>query len=62
MKRRELLKYLTSNDCELLREGGKHSWWWNPKLNKRSSIPRHTEISDILIKKICRDLGIPSIK
>ena len=62
MKRKELLKYLRSQGCELLREGARHSWWHNPGLNKRSSVPRHNEIKDILAKKICRDLGIPPIK
>ncbi|MGA3113659.1 MAG: type II toxin-antitoxin system HicA family toxin [Syntrophobacteraceae bacterium] len=59
MKRSELLKHLRSNGCELLREGGRHSWWWNPGSNKRSAVPRHTEVSDILANKICKDLGIP---
>ncbi len=62
MKRRELLKYLRSMGCEEIREGGRHSWWHNPKLNKRSAIPRHTEINDILVKKICKDLGVEPVK
>jgi mRNA interferase HicA len=62
MKRDQLVRYLRKNDCVLLREGGRHSWWFNPTLNKRSAVPRHTEISDILAKKICKDLGIPPIK
>ncbi|MBN1253763.1 MAG: type II toxin-antitoxin system HicA family toxin [Deltaproteobacteria bacterium] len=62
MKRRELLNHLKINGCELLREGGRHSWWWNPALNKRSSVPRHKEIQDTLAKKICKDLGIPLSK
>jgi mRNA interferase HicA len=62
MKRRALLKHLTERGCELLREGGKHSWWWNPALNKRSSVPRHTEIVDTLAQKICKDLGIPPLE
>ncbi|MCK4860229.1 MAG: type II toxin-antitoxin system HicA family toxin [Candidatus Omnitrophica bacterium] len=62
MKRKEFLKYLTRHNCELLREGRRHSWWYNPELNKRSSVSRHTEIKDILARKICRDLGIPPIK
>ncbi|MEK7400658.1 MAG: type II toxin-antitoxin system HicA family toxin [Candidatus Poribacteria bacterium] len=62
MKRSELLKYLRSYGCELLREGKRHSWWYNPVLNKRSAIPRHREIKDILAIKICKDLDIPSIK
>jgi len=62
MKRKELLKYLRSHGCEFLREGGRHSWWHNPILNKRSSAPRHNEMKDILVRKICKDLGIPSVK
>jgi mRNA interferase HicA len=62
MKRKELLKYLRSQGCEFIREGGRHSWWHNPSLNRRSAVPRHNEIIDILAKKICKDLGIPPIK
>jgi mRNA interferase HicA len=62
MKRKELLKYLSKHGCKFLREGGKHSWWWNPEQNKRSSIPRHKEVNDLLAKKICKDLGVPPIK
>ena len=61
MKRRALLKHLRDHGCQLLREGGSHSWWYNPKLNRRSAVPRHAEIIDNLAKKICKDLGIPSI-
>ena len=59
MKRRQLLKYLRSHGCELLREGSNHSWWWNPSQNRRTAIPRHSEVVDILAKKICKDLGVP---
>jgi len=62
MKRNELLRYLHSQGCELLREGGNHSWWHNPSQNKRSAIPRHNEIPDILAKKICKDLGVAFLK
>jgi mRNA interferase HicA len=62
MKRKELLKYLRDNSCTFLREGRNHSWWHNPILNKRSAVPRHNEIRDILAIKICKDLGIPRIK
>jgi len=58
MKRNALLKYLRSQGCKLVREGGNHSWWWNPKTNKRSSVPRHKEISDTLAIKIFKDLGV----
>lgn len=62
MKRNQLLKHLRQHGCQLLREGGRHSWWSNPAENKRSAIPRHTEISDILARKICKDLGVPPVK
>lgn len=62
MKRTEFLRFLRTHGCELLREGGSHSWWINPALNKRSAIPRHTEIPDVLALKICRDLGLPRMK
>ncbi|WP_366919547.1 type II toxin-antitoxin system HicA family toxin [Hydrocarboniphaga sp.] len=59
MKRRDLLRHLTTNGCSLLREGGSHSWWQNTALNRRSAVPRHTEVNDHLAKKICKDLGVP---
>ncbi|MCL5281162.1 MAG: addiction module toxin, HicA family [Planctomycetes bacterium] len=59
MKRRAFLQHLTEHGCQLLREGRKHSWRYNPALNRRSAVPRHTEIVDTLAKKICKDLGIP---
>ena len=62
MKRQELPLHLRDHGCVQLREGARHSWWHNAALNKRSAIPRHTEIVDILAKKICKDLGIPPVK
>jgi mRNA interferase HicA len=62
MKRRDLIRYLHSQNCKLLREGANHSWWHNPAQNKRSAVPRHTEVRDNLVKKICKDLGIPLVK
>ncbi|MBI4313270.1 MAG: type II toxin-antitoxin system HicA family toxin [Candidatus Omnitrophica bacterium] len=59
MKRKELLRHLSRHGCVLLREGGRHSIYWNPSAQKTSSVPRHTEINDWLARKICRDLGIP---
>ena len=58
MKRRDLIRHLEASGCELLREGGRHSWWHNPFQNKRSAIPRHREVNTILARKICRDLGV----
>jgi mRNA interferase HicA len=58
MKRRKLLQHMRAQGCEQLRESGRHSWWHNPRQNKRSAVPRHSEINDILARKICKDLGI----
>jgi mRNA interferase HicA len=62
MKRRQLLRHLRANGCELLREDGNHSWWHNLEQNRRSAVPRHTEISNVLANKICKDLGVPPVK
>ena len=59
MKRRDLLRHLQQHGCCLLREGGNHSWWHHPQQNRRSAIPRHNEIKELLVCKICRDLAIP---
>ena len=58
MKRNAVIKILRKNGCVLIREGGNHSWWLNPNKNLRSAVPRHSEIKDLLVKKIYKDLGI----
>lgn len=61
MKRSDLVRHLHQHGCELLREGGRHSIWWNPNTKAKSSVPRHREIKEFLAKKICKDLDIPSL-
>jgi predicted RNA binding protein YcfA (HicA-like mRNA interferase family) len=58
MKRKDLIKHLLKNSCIFIREGARHSVFFNSLLRKSSTVPRHTEINDFLAKKICRDLGI----
>ena len=58
MKRKALVSHLAKHGCELVREGGNHSWWGNRVTNRRSAVPRHAEVNDLLVKKICKDLGI----
>jgi mRNA interferase HicA len=60
VKRRVLIRHLRAHDCELLREGSKHSVYFNPTRLKTSAVPRHREINDYLASKICRDLEVPS--
>jgi len=62
MKRNELLEHLRENGCVFVREGRSHSWWAHQDHNRRSSVPRHSEIRDNLARKICKDLGIPFVK
>lgn len=58
MKRKDLIRHLLKQGCVFVREGAKHSVFFNPLLKKTSTVPRHSEIDDFLAKKICRDLGI----
>lgn len=41
--------------------GACHSWWENSDLNRRSAVPRHTEINPHLARKIRRDLGVEEV-
>ncbi|HCN19797.1 MAG TPA: addiction module toxin, HicA family [Planctomycetia bacterium] len=59
MKRIALLRHLRKKGCQFLREGGRHTVYYNPVNDKTSTIPRHREINDFLAKKICKDLDIP---
>lgn len=61
MKRRQLIKHIEAYGCVLLREGGGHSIYVNPKTMKQTAVPRHVEVADILARKICRQLEIPII-
>jgi predicted RNA binding protein YcfA (HicA-like mRNA interferase family) len=60
MKRIDLIRHITAQGCQLLREGGRHTIYWNPASRSSSSVPRHTEIVERLAKKICKDLGVPT--
>jgi predicted RNA binding protein YcfA (HicA-like mRNA interferase family) len=58
MKRKELMKYLKKQGCELSREGGKYSIFLNKKTGTEVPVTRHKEIADFTAKKICKELGI----
>lgn len=59
MKRIDLIRHLEAHGCVLHRDKGKHSVYFNPANSQISAVPRHREINDFLVRKICRDLGIP---
>lgn len=54
MKRHTLLKHLRRFGCYLKREGTYHSLWINPRTGEVEAIPRHVEIAEKLVRKICR--------
>jgi len=56
MKRRDLIKRLEAFGCVLIRHGGNHDWYQNPKTKKSQPIPRHREINNSLAKHIMRML------
>jgi predicted RNA binding protein YcfA (HicA-like mRNA interferase family) len=59
VKRRDLIRHLERNRCELLREGAKHSVYVNRRSRKASTVPRHRVLNEHLARKICRDLEVP---
>jgi len=58
MKRRKLISHILAEGCVLLREGAKHSIYYNPLQKRTSTVPRHVDINDFLARKICKDLGV----
>ncbi len=57
MKRKDLEKRLRRAGCYLKREGASHSLWINPQTGVVEAIPRHTEIKEMLARKILKNLG-----
>jgi predicted RNA binding protein YcfA (HicA-like mRNA interferase family) len=62
VKRIDLVRHLERHGCEFLREGGSHSVYVHRGNRKISTIPRHREVDDFLVRKICKDLEVPSPK
>ncbi len=58
MKRGKLIRYVVSRQCELVREGRKHSIYINPANRQTAPIPRHADIDSSLALKICKELGV----
>ena len=59
MKLRKLIQHLEKQRCYLLREGGNHTIYYNPKNGKISAVPRHKEVKKFTARKICKDLEVP---
>ena len=56
MKRRDLIKHIEKMGCVLIRHGGKHDWYQNPKTKTSQPVPRHNEIKEYLAKHIIKML------
>lgn len=56
MKRRDLIRLLEEMGCLLIRHGGRHDWYQNPKTKISQPIPRHSEIKEILARHIIKML------
>jgi len=59
MKRHEFLRHLRYYGCILKREGSRHSLYQNPVNGMVEAVPRHVEIDNKLVEKICKNLEIP---
>ena len=62
MKRGDLLRRLRAHGCYLKREGGSHSLSTNPATGHTEAVPRHTEMSNLLARKICKMLSVSDPK
>jgi len=58
MKREKVLSHLSDNNCDFLREGGKHTMYINKINGKQAPIPRHSDIKRRTVESICSQLGI----
>ncbi len=56
MKRHDLISRIEAGGARLIRHGGKHDIYHNPKTGITQPVPRHREINELLARKIIRDL------
>jgi predicted RNA binding protein YcfA (HicA-like mRNA interferase family) len=56
MKRTDLIRKLEALGCSLVRHGGKHDWYRNPKNGISQPVPRHKEVNELLAKHILKKL------
>jgi len=56
MKRDDLIRKIQQSGCILIRHGGNHDWYQNPKTKVSQPVPRHREIVDSLAGHIIKKL------
>ncbi|MCD7844379.1 MAG: type II toxin-antitoxin system HicA family toxin [Oscillospiraceae bacterium] len=60
MKYSELEKMLREINCEIVREGKRHTIWYSPLTGKKFPVGRHKqeEVAEGTLKSIKRDAGL----
>jgi predicted RNA binding protein YcfA (HicA-like mRNA interferase family) len=58
VKRDELVRLISAAGCVLLRHGGRHDIFHNPRTGQKQAVPRHREIDEVLAKHILKYLGL----
>jgi len=58
MKRRQLIRQLTTAGCVLARSGANHDIYLNPRTGQKQPVPRHTEIDNALARHIRKYLRL----
>ncbi len=56
MKRADLIRKLEEAGCALIRRGGNHDWYRNPKTGAAQPVPRHREVNEFPAKHIFKKL------
>jgi mRNA interferase HicA len=59
LKRIDLVRHLEAHGCQLFREGAKHGVYYNPALQRTTTVPRHREVNNPTAIRICKQLGEP---
>ena len=58
MKLKDVIRHLEERHCVFMGQGGNHTIYKNVETGKMTSIPRHRDVKENLVKKICDDLGV----
>jgi len=57
VKRVDLIRKIKKLGAELVRHGGQHDWYQNPRTGVSQPVPRHREIDEALARSIIKKLG-----
>ena len=58
MKRNDFIKILSDNGVVFFRSGSKHDIYRQNMTGKKVSVPRHSEIDNILVQEILKEVKI----